>query len=279
MRFAYSTNAYTRFLLEDAVKHIAHLGFEAVEILCDTPHWFPGRTTKAEAERLRERLDELGLAVSNLNANTANGYFNPLPPENSFEPSLSSAGAERRRWRLDYSISALELASIVGAKNISVTSGGPASGGTPAEGLSFFVDSLNRLCEAAERLGIRVGIEYEPGLLVERAEEVAEVIHRVGSPRLGANLDIGHSWLDGETPEDAVRLLSGRIWNVHLEDIAGRKHYHLIPGQGDLPIGRYLKTLTTQNYEGFYTLELYTYPHMPDEAGRLSLQYLESLVP
>jgi sugar phosphate isomerase/epimerase len=276
MRLAYSTNAYTRFSLDAAVQRIAALGFAGVEILCDTPHWFPGRTSPAEADRLAERLAGLGLAVSNLNANTANGYFDPAPPENTFEPSLSSRNADWRRWRLDYSVAALDLARRVGARNISVTSGRPESGGTPAAGLDLFVDSLKRLCEAAEPLGVRVGVEYEPGLLVERAAELAEVIERVGSPLLGANLDIGHSWLDGEAPEAAVGLLAGRIWNLHLEDIAGRKHFHLIPGQGDLPFPRYFDALETAGYDGFYTLELYTYPDRPDEAGRASLDWLRA---
>jgi sugar phosphate isomerase/epimerase len=274
VRLAYSTNAYTRFPLEEAVERIARLGFAGVEILCDLPHWFPGRTAHVHGQRLAERLAALGLAVSNLNVNTANGYFDPLPPENVFEPSLSSRDPAGRRWRLDYSIAALHLAQIVGAPCISVTSGRPDSGGTPEEGLRLFVDSLKRLCEAAEPLGVRIGIEYEPGLLVERARELAEVIDRVGSPLLGANLDIGHSWLDGEAPEAAVGWLAGRIWNLHLEDIAGRKHFHLIPGEGDLPFGRYFAALERVGYEGFYTVELYTYPHMPDEAGRRSLEFL-----
>jgi sugar phosphate isomerase/epimerase len=277
VRLAYSTNAYTRTSLSEAVESIATLGFAGVEILCDLPHWFPGRTPASEAESLGERLAGLGLCVSNLNANTANGFFCPTPPENVFEPSLSSRRADFRRWRLDYSVEALRLARIVGAANVSVTSGRPDSGGTPARGLELFVDSLKRLCEAAEPLGVRIGIEYEPGLLVERAEELAEVIERVGSPLLGANLDIGHSWLAGESPEEAVAILAGRIWNLHLEDIAGRKHYHLIPGDGDLPFSRYLAALEEAGYRGFGTVELYTCSDAPEEAGRRSLRYLRRL--
>jgi sugar phosphate isomerase/epimerase len=278
VRLAYSTNAYTCFPLHEAIDRIARLGFAGVEILCDVPHWFPGRSTaQADAQRLAERLGALGLGVSNLNVNTANGYFDPLPPENVFEPSLSSRDLERRRWRLDYSVAALQLAQAISAPCISVTSGRPDSGGTPEAGLRLFVDSLLRLCEVAERLGVGIGVEYEPGLLVERARELVEVIDRVGSPRLGANLDIGHSWLDGEEPEEAIGLLAGRIWNVHVEDIAHRKHFHLIPGAGELPFARYFAALEQTGYAGFYTVELYTYPHMPDEAGRRSLEALRQV--
>jgi sugar phosphate isomerase/epimerase len=282
MSIAYSTNAFTRYGLEEALERIAALGFDGVEILCDQPHWFPDCRLQdrglRRAERLRARLDRLGLAVSNLNCNTANGFFDPRPPENVFEPSLSSDNDAWRGWRLDYSIHALELAELLGARNISVTSGRPDSGGTPAQGLALLTDSLSRLCDAAERQGIRVGVEYEPGLLVERADELAQLIDRVGSPLLGANLDIGHSWLDGESPEHAVSRLAGRIWNTHVEDIRARKHFHLIPGEGDLPFRRYFDALSASGYQGFYTLELYTYPEMPDEAGRRSLEILRPLL-
>jgi len=113
---------------------------------------------------------------------------------------------------------------------------------------------------------------------VERAAELAEVIERVGSPELGANLDIGHSYLDGESPEATVALLAGRIWNVHVEDIRNRKHFHLVPGDGDLPFSRYFDALRQAGYDGFLTVELYSFPDQPVEAGRRSLQYLSTLL-
>lgn len=279
MQLAYSSNAFTRTDLLTALDQIAGIGFSAAEILCDHPHWPVHRVSPDSVDAVAERLAALGLGLSNLNANTANAYFDPLPPENCFEPSLSSRDPARRQWRIDYSIATLRLAARLGAPCISVTSGQPGSGGTPEEGLDLLSDSLRTLCAEAQRLGVRVGVEYEPGLLVERASELAKLIERVDSPMLGANLDIGHSYLDGESPESAVAALRGRIWNVHLEDIAGRKHYHLIPGLGDLPFRRYLDALTAAGYDGALTVELYTYPHMPQEAGRRSLDYLRRLLP
>ena len=279
MKLAYSTNAYSQTDLRSALRSIAEIGYAAAEILCDHPHWLSHRVSDDEAAAIGRLLDECGLALSNLNANTANGYFAPLPPENVFEPSLSSANETWRNWRIAYSIRTVQLAKLLGARCISVTSGQPASGGTPEAGLGIFVDSLKALCDAAEKLDIRVGIEYEPGLLVERASELAEVIHRVDAPCLGANLDIGHSFLCGESPQEAVALLQGRIWNVHVEDIRGRKHYHRIPGQGELPFQTYFQALKAGGYDGYLTLELYTCSHRPEAAGREALAFLEGLLP
>jgi len=277
MKLAYSTNAYTHASLIDALSSIAEIGFEGAEILCDHPHLFPGITTEHEIETLQKLLKDKQLGVSNLNANTANCYFNPLPPENIFEPSLSSANKEHRKWRINFSHEAIRLASSLGAQCISVTSGRPGSGGSPQQGLTYFIESLQQICDVAEQYNVHVGIEYEPGLLVERATEVAEVIEQVGSAYLGVNLDIGHSYLNGETAAEAIDCLAGRIWNVHIEDIAKHKHYHLVPGDGDLPIEDYLNRLKSVGYDGYLTVELYTFPHKPEEVGRRALHYLQAL--
>lgn len=275
---AYSSNAFTRTDLASALRAIADLGFAGAEILCDIPHCQPDRVNDQSVDQIAGLLRRHGLAVSNLNANTANGFFSPPPAENTFEPALSSANSDHRRWRIDYSKAAIDLAARLGAPCISVTSGMPGSGGPPEQGLELFVDSLRDICAHAQQNGIRVGIEYEPGLLVERASEARTVIERVGSPQLGVNLDIGHSYLDGEAPEEAIEQLTGRIWNVHVEDIAKRKHYHLVPGLGDLPFQRYFKALRQADYQGFLTVELYTYVDQPEQAGRESLAYLSRLL-
>ena len=278
MRLAYSTNAFTRTDLLSALQSIADLGYAGAEILCDRPHWFPGEVSDEAIENVARTLSDLGLMVSNLNANTANGYYTPTPPENVFEPALSNPDPELRHWRQDYTIEALRIGALLGARAVSVTSGHPRPGILPQRSLDYLVESLKPICEAAAKYGVKLGIEYEPGLLVERATELAEIIERVGSPELGANLDIGHSYLDGESPEATVTLLAGRIWNVHVEDIRNRKHFHLIPGDGDLPFGRYFDALRQVGYDGFLTVELYSFPDQPVEAGRRSLQYLTKLL-
>lgn len=278
MKLAYSTNAFTRTDVHTALRAIADIGFAGAEILCDRPHWFPGEVNEEQADAVANLLRERGLGVSNLNVNTANGYFSPPPPENVFEPSLSNPEPALRRWREDYTVAALKLAKRIGASCVSVTSGHPHCEHLPRESMHRLTDSLARVCEAAEQLDVRIGVEYEPGLLVERARELASLIGDVGSTHLGANLDVGHSYLDGETPEVAIELLAGRIWNVHVEDIANRKHYHLVPGQGDLPFARYFRALRDNDYTGYLTVELYTYTHMPREAGEQSLRFLADLL-
>jgi sugar phosphate isomerase/epimerase len=277
MKPAYSSNAYTRYSLSEALERIATLGYAGAEILCDRPHWFAGTVSDAEIAQVRAQLAASGLAVGNLNANTVAGYWDPAPPDGGFEPSLTNPDGLLRRWREAYSCAAIHLAAQVGAHSISVTSGRPLPGVAREAALDWMAEALGRICACADDAGIDVGIEYEPGLVIERAADVVELFERVGSPRLGVNLDIGHAWLAGETPAQSIGRLAGRIWNVHVEDIRDHRHVHLVPGDGDLPLADYLDALHGQGYDRFLTVELYSLPQQPDLAGRRALAHLRGL--
>ncbi len=278
MQLAYSTNAFTKSDLITSLNQIADLGYRGVEILCEKPHWYPDDVSEENIENVKLTLLERNLKISNLNANTANSYFSSPPPENVFEPSLTNKDAEVRKIRENIIIDVIQLAHKIGAPCISVTSGHPTPGCLPEAANRNFTDSLKKICEQAHRYNIKIGIEYEPGLIVERAEEVLEIIHRVDSELLGVNLDIGHSYLNLEVPETTIQSLSERIWNVHIEDIKNMKHFHLPPGEGDISFSRYLKSLSRINYQGFLTVELYSFPDQPIEVGKKAIDYLAVLL-
>ncbi|HET7324924.1 MAG TPA: sugar phosphate isomerase/epimerase, partial [Halococcus sp.] len=123
----------------------------------------------------------------------------------------------------------------------------------------------------AEAHGVRVGIEYEPELLVECTDEALVLIEDVNRESLGINLDLGHAAVYGEDPTETIHRSAGHITGVHMEDIVGGrrgKHYHRIPGEGDLDFRAMFDALDDIGYDGFATLELYTYPDRPDEAAQ-----------
>ncbi len=275
IRLAFSTNAYTSMSVDDAVGDIAAAGYQGVELLADKPHLWPPTFTQGDAERLRGRLDGLGLGLSNVNANCTFGYFRDPPPEPFFEPSLVSPDPRMRADRLAYIELTLQIASWLGAANISITSGRLLI--PPDRAWGVLTENLLRVCDRAEQAGgIRVGIETEPGLFIETSAELAELISRVGSPLLGANLDLGHAHVGGETAAEAVGRLTDRIWNVHVEDLPGRKHYHLVPGEGDYDFKAARRALVEGGYDRYATVELYTCADRPGQAARQALPVLRA---
>ncbi len=105
------------------------------------------------------------------------------------------------------------------------------------------------------------------------------MIAAVGHPRLGVNLDLGHAICAGEDPLHSIDQLAGRIWNVHLEDIRGRKHHHLIPGEGDVDFAGLIQRLAAHGYDRCVTVELYTCSHRADAAAARAFAVLSPLLP
>jgi sugar phosphate isomerase/epimerase len=274
MKLAFSTNAYTRFNLTEALQDIHAAGFGGVEILADTPHAYPGT---ADASAIRRQLDQLGLAVSNVNANCTFGYWKDAPPEAYFEPSLISPNPKHRRDRTELILTTLQFANDIGARNVSITSGRMLGGMPPVPAAKQFAESIKPILDRADALGIDVGIECEPGLYLEYVAELREWIDRLKHPRFGANLDVGHSQVIGESIPDAVKLLNDRIWNLHVEDIPGRKHYHMIPGEGTLDWAALKAALRAIDYKRYLTVELYTHTADPQTAARKSYAFLSKV--
>jgi fructoselysine 3-epimerase len=275
MKLAFSTNAYTRHTLTDSLRGIKAAGFEGVEILADAPHAYPGDVDDAFIASVRRTLDETGLAVSNINCNCTFGYWKDAPPEPYFEPSLISPNPKHRADRAALILKTLAFAKGVGAANVSITSGRCLGGMPPDKAARQFGESIGPILDRAGALGVDVGIECEPGLYLEYISELREWIDRLGHPRFGANLDIGHSVVIGEEIPVVVELLRGRIWNLHVEDLPGRKHYHMIPGEGTGVNWAALRdALRDIRYDRFLTVELYTHTERPQEAAEKSFQFL-----
>ncbi len=277
-RFAFSTNAYSRHSLKKALKRISKSGFRGVEILADKPHAWLDSFSPREIARVHKQLERLDLFVSNINANCTFGFWTDAPPEPFFEPSLISRSRELREWRIAYTKKALRLGKELGANNVSITSGKALNGVPPEKAQKLLEEGLMRLLEVAENLQQRLSLEYEPALFIETTAEMKALLQKINSPYLGVNLDLGHVDVMHEDPCHAIRALKGRIFNIHLEDIRAHKHYHRIPGDGDIDFRAIFHELDSAGYAGPLTWELYTYDENPDEACERTYKYLRTLL-
>ncbi|GKT06904.1 sugar phosphate isomerase/epimerase [Desulforhabdus sp. TSK] len=279
MELSFSTNAFVRHSVYDAVEKIAAAGYRGVELLADIPHLYADAISAGDLRRLKALLQGKGLQVANVNANTAAGYYGREFWEPLFEPSLAHPDQDRRRWRIDYTRKCIDIARALDSPCVSITSGRMVPGILPEQSLGLLRQSLREIVLYARECGVRLGMEYEPGLLVECYEDLMALLHDLQLPELGANLDLGHSHVLREDPETVIGGLASRIFHIHMEDIRARKHYHLIPGTGDMDFQPLFQILKNNGYSGFITVELYTYPQMPEEAAIMSLRYLRGFLP
>lgn len=270
MVFGYSTNAYVNYTVKESLVRIAALGFKGVEIMCDRPHLYPPDFDGSALTDLKSVLDDHHLKVTNLNS------FTLFAVGDTYLPSWIEPEAERRAIRVKHTLECLDVARALGAKNISVPPGGPLeSNMTRREAFRFFFEGLEKVLPVAEERGIKVLVEPEPNLLMEKTSEFKPFIKDVRSPMIGLNFDIGHFFCAGEDPRAAFEELFQWVGHMHIEDIApDRRHQHLIAGQGAIAFRSVFEAMARLGYAHDISLELYPYVDMPEQAGRESRDFL-----
>jgi sugar phosphate isomerase/epimerase len=268
MRLAFSTNAYLNHSFADAVSRLAGIGYRGVEIMADVPHAWPAYLLPEQKQAIRDALAKHDLAISNINAFMMHAVDDPR--QKYWHPSWIEPDRHYRQIRIDHTTRALTLAKELGARCITTEPGGPLEPGQSwSAALSLFVEMIKPVAEHAEREGVQLLVEPEPGLLIETAEQFEEFMRHIDSPAVGLNFDIGHSYCVGDDPPAALRRLAKYLQHVHLEDIApSRVHAHLVPGEGAIDFVATLRALREIDYAGWVTVELYPYVENPDAAAR-----------
>jgi sugar phosphate isomerase/epimerase len=280
LRLAYSANAYMRFDVFEAIRRIAALGYRGIELMADTPHLWPQETSRQTLDAVRNSLDEHSLTISNINAFMMNRIGDKRQPY--WHPSWIEPDPAYRQIRIDHTKAALTMARYLGAPNITTEPGGPLTpGASYSQSLDLFVEMLKPIVEHAEREGVRLLVEPEPDLLIERFDQYLELRDRIESPFMRLNFDIGHAYCVSEDPELWIERMRGDTDHYHFEDIAmTRVHKHLIPGQGAIDFRAVLAAIGP-NYcdmaERWITVELYPFIDDPDAAGREAKDYLERI--
>ncbi len=278
MRLAFSTNAYLKFSFAEAARRLAAIGYRGIEIMADVPHAWPACLLDEQKQAIRQALTANRLAISNINAFMMNAISDPR--QRYWHPSWIEPDHHYRQIRIDHTCRSLTLARELGAACITTEPGGPvAAGDTWSAALQLFVEGLKPVAEHAEKEGVLLLIEPEPGLLIETADQFLELMQHIDSPALGLNFDIGHFYCVGDEPAATVHRLAPYIRHFHLEDIAAtRVHHHLIPGEGAIDFAATLAAIKQIGYDGWITIELYPYVDNPDVAARTALERVSAIL-
>ena len=278
MRLAFSTNAYLRHSFQEAVERIAAIGYEGLELMADVPHAWPAGLLEQSKAEIREAMSRQRMEFSNVNAFMMNAVADSRQPY--WHPSFIEPDESYRQVRIDHTRRALDLCADLGAPHITTEPGGPlAEGQSRREAIDLFVEVLKPLAEHADRRGVLLLIEPEPGLLIETTSQYLEVADRVDSPAIGLNFDVGHAFCMGENLPKQIETLAAHTRHYHLEDIAAtRVHHHLIPGTGAIDFPKVVDAIRKTGYSGWLTVELYPCIDDPDGAARDAFECLRPLL-
>ena len=66
--------------------------------------------------------------------------------------------------------------------------------------------------------------------------------------------------------------------HFHISDGKKGRHAHLIPGDGDIDFKTFFNKVKEIPYDGFLTIEIYTYAHDQDKAAKMSKENFDRLL-
>jgi len=255
-RLGFRTAGFHEWPIGQAVSELGRLGYDGVEICLEHADCRPEELTPDDAEGLARLCFDAGLEVASVSYH---------------------ADTEPQDVRRENTIRAVELVRPFGAK-VLIINGRRCEAGREAEALADLERLLDALLPRAEALGVRVAVEPEPGLAVGSSEEMKRLIDRVGSPWLGANLDVGHAFLTDADVCESVRALGLGIFHTHIEGMPAGQHRHLLPGEGDLDLGAVVRAIEGIGYEGYLTVDLFAIAQDPLGWAERALAAMRAIV-
>ncbi|QHC60148.1 EboA domain-containing protein [Rathayibacter sp. VKM Ac-2760] len=265
----YGTNGFADHTLDDALTVLHAAGYRAVALTLGHPHLDPfADDIRERTLALRARLDQLGLRVV---IETGARYL--LDPFAKHRPTLVD---EEAGPRLAFLHRAIEIAALLGADAVSLWSGVLPAGVDRARGWRLLVERMRGVVAEAERYGVRLGFEPEPGMLVETVADALLLRRELGDPEaFGLTVDLGHCVVvEPDGVVGALRSAAGLLVNVQVDDMLPERHEHLELGTGVLDLAAAFATLEEIGYRGIAAVELPRHSH---DAPRLAVASLAAM--
>jgi sugar phosphate isomerase/epimerase len=277
IRLAFSSNAFKKNTLNEAIDSIAAIGYRGVEVMADVPHALPAKLNADGRQKILRRIESTGLRASNVNA------FTLFACGDTYHPTWIEEDPRLRETRIEHTIGAIQLAAAIGAATVSLQPGGPLIGTSLSRDQAGerFAEGLSRVLPEAQKRNVILAVEPEPGLFIETAGEYLEFKNRYfrNEPTIRMNCDIGHLFCVGEDPATVIRSMPEQIAHIHLEDIGkNRVHQHLTPGRGVIDFASVFAAIEDVGYTGWTTVELYPYETTAAGVAQRAFEHLRPMI-
>jgi len=246
MKIAYGTYATPMMPLEEALRMIADIGYDGVE-LCVSPRHniMPEDLDSAQRRQLKRMLQELNLGVPSL----------------FMLGSVLTEDEEAHKKRLDLTRQVMELARDLDIGEPPVISTG--IGGRTAMWEThrrLLVQLLEDYAELASDEGFILAVEPHVNAMVDRSERAIWLMETLNNPLIRLHFDIVHLYLAREPIAETVHKLVPYTAHTHVTDARILEdRFELVPlGQGELDCVEYVKAMYEAGWTDFITVEVST---------------------
>jgi sugar phosphate isomerase/epimerase len=267
----YNTNGFAHHDPFQAIELIAELGYQGVAITVDH------RWLNPFADDFERQLREFSRVLRDyrLRSVIETGARFLLNPNVKHEPTLLSDGAENRARRVEFLQRCIDIAACLESDCVSLWSGRKPDTINLQTAMDRLADSLDPVIRYAEKNGVLLGFEPEPGMLIDTMNAWERLLQWIDSPFFQLTMDIGHLFCQGEVPiVGFIERFRDRIVNIHIEDMKAGVHEHLMFGDGQIYFPPIFEALQEIQYTGGVYVELSRHSHNAPWFARRSLEFI-----
>jgi sugar phosphate isomerase/epimerase len=311
MKIGIFTALFGDWPLEKVARHVAGLGYEAVELpLWDgNGHLSLKELLNGGAQALKKMLADNGLAISALNHGVA-GQLSMGPHDSSTDvwaPGMNPA--QKIAWSVEQLKMAARAAGELGVPVVNGLIGShvwdkwyifpPANEKLYEEGFTLFAERWNPVLDEFRKCGVKWGLEVHPtGIAynIETAQSaLAALDHR---PEFGFNFDPSHLVWQLIDPVIFIKTFAGRIYHCHAKDgelqedevrrsgviptgswmRPDRGFRFRVPGWGQVNWRRVITALVSAGYDHVLSFEHEDPVMSPEDGAEKAIAYLKPLM-
>lgn len=269
IKLSQSTFVYFRYPLDEAIRRLAHFGYDGVEIWGGRPHAYWEDMDDNRCSKIRKALNETGLEISNF-----------IPAQFRYPTNLATTDEQIRKHSVDYIKKNIDAAEKFESPYVSLCPGFSLYGEKKEHSYNAMMKSFEELIQYSKKKNLKLLIEPAHAMETDHVltvDDGIKVVDALGKENMGLCIDTGHMFVNKESLVNVAEKIQGYTVHYHIDDNMGNSDDHLVPGEGKINFDLFISNLIKYNYTGFLTLELgWNYTPDPDIAVKKSIDYLKS---
>lgn len=230
--------------LEGFAARASEIGYKYCELQIDDIWDGQSKNGEASAEKTRRLLEKYGMQASAVAA--GNDFLQA-------DPTALEAQIERYRY-------VCKIIPHVGTDIVRSDGGWNRGDQVPEDQWDgMMLEAFKRCADFLESYNVRIALDNH-GVSTNDGDWQLSLIERVGSSRLGVNLDtMNYRWFGHELDkiDHFYEILTPHVFHTHMKDGTGsRQNYRgAALGEGEIHLDHALKCLTASGYNGAWTAE------------------------
>lgn len=185
------------------------------------------------------------------------------------------ATAEERAERFEKMTRAVEGTAILGCKRMvihPIMPFGIADEGHEKETYEMNLEFMGKLAEVGKANDVVICYENMPmpTLSIASVPSILKVVRQIGSDYFKVCLDVGHSRITKNLPEDAVRMIGkDTLEALHIHDNNGKHDVHIHPYAGVIDWESFCMALKEIKFDGVMSFEIKMQKDLPMELRQI----------